>query len=280
MNELDQAPIDRSERTRPLSTGEPPRRDGAPVAVIAAVVLAVLVAVSGWYWLRGGRERAAQAEPAAAPASAAPESAAPAAAAPEPLPPLDASDPFVRDAARALSSEPRFAAWLADDGLLRRYVAAVAGLGEGTVPTGPLAFLRPAGRFEVRRAGGRTIADDAAYARYDSATGIFLSLDTAKVAALHRRLRPLLEEAWREVGDPALSFDQALARAVAPLLAVAVPEAAPELVADGVVWRYARPDLEALSAAQKQLLRLGPANARRAQAKLRELARALALTTS
>jgi hypothetical protein len=42
-----------------------------------------------------------------------------------------------------------------------------------------------------------------------------------------------------------------------------------------VVYEYADPKLEALSPAQKALLRMGPRNVPRVQAKLRELAAAL-----
>ena len=50
-----------------------------------------------------------------------------------------------------------------------------------------------------------------------------------------------------------------------------------ELVPAVRSYHFADPALEALSPAQKQLLRLGPGNARRVQAKLRELAPALGL---
>lgn len=275
MRDLDDAPIERSETTVPLSP-EPRRPPASPaLTLVAGIALAALVAASAWYWLRRDRSPApAQAGDAAASTSAAPE-APPAAEAVEPLPPLDASDDHVRALAARLSSHPRLAVWLAGEGLVRRYAAVVASLGEGTSPAGQLTTLRPAGAFEVRRSGGRIVADDASFRRYDLVTEVFVSLDTAGVASLHRRLGPLLEQAWREVGDPALSFDRALARALAPLLAVEIPDAPPELVPDGAVYLYARPDLEALSAVQKHLLRLGPENARRVQAKLRELAAAL-----
>ncbi len=42
-------------------------------------------------------------------------------------------------------------------------------------------------------------------------------------------------------------------------------------------YRYVDPKLEALSPAQKQLLRMGPENAQKIQAKLRELAGVLGL---
>jgi len=278
MSDLDDAPIARQELTVPLSSYARPRRDAPPVALVAAVLLAILAGAAAWYLLR--RDAAPPRSAPRAPAAAEALPAAPPAAAAEPLPTLDASDAFVRAEAARLSADPRFVRWLAGDALLRRAAAVVAALDAGTVPTDQLAFLRPAGSFEVRRSGGRAVVAEASYRRWDGAAEVFAALDSALVARLHRRLAPLLEQAWREVGDPALDFDTALARALAPLLAAEIPDAAPEVVADGAVYRYSRPDLEALTAAQKQLLRLGPVNARRVQDKLRELAAALALPAS
>ena len=65
-------------------------------------------------------------------------------------------------------------------------------------------------------------------------------------------------------------------RAIARLRGVPVPEEA-ELIDDGGVYRWADPQLEHRTAAEKQLLRFGPENALRVQAKLGELARALEL---
>ena len=45
----------------------------------------------------------------------------------------------------------------------------------------------------------------------------------------------------------------------------------------GIGYGYADPKLEAMPAAQKQLLRMGPENARAVQAKLREIALALGI---
>ena len=61
------------------------------------------------------------------------------------------------------------------------------------------------------------------------------------------------------------------------MLAVPVPEQPPELVKGVLTYRYADPELEALSPAAKHLLRLGPENAREIQEKLRFFRNALDL---
>lgn len=256
--------------------------DGSRGPAIAIAVL-VIAATGGaaWYLLR---RPAPPAPAAAAPAASAPQeaAAAPPAAAPAepsiPLPALEASDAAVRELVARLSANPELAKWLVNDDLVRRFVATVSNMAEGASPSSHVRFLAPASGFAARETGGRAFVDPASYRRYDLATEAFVSLDTAGVAKLYRELKPLLDQAYQELGYPGASFDEALAPAIARLAAVEVPAGAPELVPQGAAgWAYADARLEGLTAAEKHVVRIGPENARRAQAKLRELARALGL---
>ena len=56
-----------------------------------------------------------------------------------------------------------------------------------------------------------------------------------------------------------------------------VPDGEPTLVPRGALWAYADPALEALSPAEKHLLRLGPRTQRMVQEKLGDFARELKL---
>ncbi|GMU06211.1 DUF3014 domain-containing protein [Corallococcus caeni] len=59
-----------------------------------------------------------------------------------------------------------------------------------------------------------------------------------------------------------------------------LPKAPVELTPKGALYVYADPSLEALGAAEKHLLRMGPENMRKLQAKLTELAAALGLPSA
>ena len=195
------------------------------------------------------------------------------------LPTLDSSDAIVRELAARLSANPRLAAWFASDELLRRFVAAVTNLAEGASPAPHVRFLTPEAAFVVRDSSGRRTIDPASFRRYDLATEAFVSLNVAGTAKLYRELQPLLDQAYQELGYPGRGFDEAMTLAIDRLTSVPILDEAPEVVAKGAsVWAFADPDLESRSAAEKHLLRLGSENARRAQAKLRELGDALELT--
>ncbi len=261
---------------RPDSAPPPPDRlrtsSGlGPALGVAGVLLA---ATAVWYlW---NRSPASPPETVAQQAEPAPAPAAPVAAAPT-LPTLDASDALVRELAARLSAHPRLAVWLANDELVRRFVAAVVNLAEGSSPTNHLRFLTPPESLRTRSSEGRLYVDPASFRRYDLVTEVFVSLDAAGAAALYRRLRPLLDAAYREVGHPESSFDAALGRAIGVLLATPLPSPPFELVPQGALYAWADHRLEERTSAEKHLMRMGPENARRVQAKLRALAAALEL---
>lgn len=192
------------------------------------------------------------------------------------VPELDASDELVRSLATTLSDHPRLAAWLAPDDLVRRFVASVANVADNENPRPHVGHLAPRGAFKVTEDYGQLVIDPASYRRYDPAVAVFTSLGTADGIRLYRQLEPLFEEAYRELGYPSSDFDRALVRAIDRLLATPVPDG-PIVVKRRVKsYAFADPSLESLSPIQKQLLRLGPDNARQVQKKLRVVRDALA----
>ena len=272
MPDFDDPRWERPEATRPIF--EPRPRETSGLGLGIAVVAALALAVAGWFWFRRTPPQPAEAAPQAAPADA---SVPAAAGAPRALPALDASDELVRALAIRLSAHPELAAWLVNDALVRRFVAAVINVAEGTSPESHLRFLRPRAGFGIRESAGRLYLEESSFRRYDLATEVFVSLDPAAAAEIFRELHPLLDEAYRELGRPERSFDQTLALAIGELTGAPLPSPPFEVVPQGTVYAWEDRDLEQLSAAQKHLLRTGPANSRRIQEKLRELAAALGL---
>jgi hypothetical protein len=196
------------------------------------------------------------------------------------LPPLDQSDGVVRELAARVSADPRLALWLGADDLVRRFAAVAVNVAGGENPRTHVLYLAPREGFRVTRRQGRLVADPASYARYDALADGVASLDAAGCARAYRLLAPLVEAAARELGRPAGGFEGVLAEAFASLLAVPVIEGDVPLrpVTRAVVlYEYADARLESLAPAQKQLLRMGPRNVSRVQAKLRELSAALGL---
>jgi hypothetical protein len=244
----------------------------ALVAVVAVGLLAVLFLVL--------RHPATKAGPSPVPlaAAATPLSAASPSPSPgPPLPALDESDAFVRQLAAGLSAHPELARWLARASLVRTLTAVVVNVAEGESPRPHLEFLAPKQRFRAARRPARLVVPDpAGFAGYDAFGDAVASVDAAAAADVYRALAPLFEAAYVDLGHPEGGFPAALDKAIRALLAVPVLREDVELVPHAIGFRYADPKLEALTPAQKQFLRIGPRNVRLVQARLRELAAALA----
>ena len=195
----------------------------------------------------------------------------------EKLPPLDESDTLIRKLAAALSSHPGWASWLITEGLVRRFVVIVDNVAEGVAPRKHVPFLAPKGSFQTAERRGSRVIDPRSYTRYDLTADIVASLDTRGCAELYKRLKPLIQDAYRDLGYPDRNFDVTLARAIDRLDKTPVPEGQ-VTVREGVKsFKYENPELEALTPAQKQFLRMGPANMKKVKQKLRDLSESLGL---
>jgi hypothetical protein len=243
------------------------RRTGAWPWVLAG---AAVVALGGYgayrFWPRG--------EPAAPAVATAP--------APEQAP-AQAADESPVDAAGApallekVSSNALVRAWLGEGNPIRRAVVILANVAEGVVPRKLLTPFAPGSPFSVERRGDRTVIGPESYARYDAVGDAADSIDARTFASVYRRLRGVLEPALRELGYPAGSLDVLTLRALKRVEGAPVADGDVAVRNEGGAWVYADPRQEKLGELDKQLLRMGPKNERRLQAKAREVREALKL---
>ena len=197
---------------------------------------------------------------------------------PEPEPvPLDASDEFVRGLLPTLTEHPRLATWLVTDDLVRRFVVAVDNVADGSNPARHVPFMRPGSRLRTRTDGAAWRLDPAGYGRYDELARIVASLDVEGAVEIYRRLEPLLDEAYAELGYPDTPFAVAFRRAVVRVLETPEIPADPGVVPVASLFAHEDDRLEELPPAQKQLLLMGPDNLRTVQAAVRELAAAIGI---
>jgi Protein of unknown function (DUF3014) len=258
------------------------RKSDRRVVLMAAGILLVLVAAFAFYYFaiykNPSRSDEAPGAPLAEQKQLAPAEPSDGAAVPPVA--LDQSDDLVRRLAREISSHPRLASWLKSEQLVRHFVGAVDNIANGLSPRSHITFFMPDGEFKVIKTGNLFVADPDGFARYNPVVDVFVSVDTAQCVSLLRGLKPLCQEAYRDLGYPGQDFEATLARAISELLATPVVEG--DIILEKAVLNYTMldPNLENLSDAQKHLLRMGPENVEAIQKKLRELAAALGVPAS
>jgi hypothetical protein len=262
----DPADLDLGRAAHDVPFAYPPAApSGAFLSVVALVVIALVAGV--FYWRRSLSE-------ADAPAAAVPTAqlhtpaARPATIS---LPPLDETDPLVRRLVGALSSHPVVAAWLTTDGLLVNFVLVTTRIADGKPPARELKAIGPIEPFRPHLYRGVPFLDNASYRRYDRYAAAVEGLDAAGVGRLYATLKPRIDDAFARTGWGG-DFDAVLERAITELLNVPIPDGPIALKPRGIGYAFVDSRLESLSASQKQLLRMGPANGRTIQRKLRDIA--------
>jgi hypothetical protein len=280
MASLDDLPLNSPEEPGEPAPSSPPP-DTKPWWPWLAGLVALLVVAGGavMLWRLWVRPLPSPASTAARPAAALPVARVPlgpSVPAVE-LPALDLTDPLVRELLARLSSSPEVGAWLATDGLIRNFVVSVENVAEGRSPARHLRRLAPASGFRVTVRGGALAIDSRSYDRYNGLADAVASFDAAGLARLYATLKPRLAEAYKELGHPEGDIDAAVERAVAHLLETPAIAGDVPLVAPTVSYRFADPNLESVSPAQKQLLRMGPRNRQIILDKLQELAAVLGI---
>jgi len=252
------------------------------LAWIGLIVLVVGVIAALWWWAPRTSESPAEAV-GRVPTEGVVERPVPVVqglgvGAPDPdLPPLGSLDGYVRPLLAAMSSRPELVALLASDGLVRRFAVSVDAIARGDSPAGQVRAVTPRGPFKVQPQNGILTVDPASYTRYDGLVKLVDDLPPPQLARLYGRLKPRLEEAYAELGSGG-TFDDAMTRAIKHLLATPLPPMNAQVrTSGGINYAYVDENFEGLSAAQRQLLRLGPDRARRVQQRLRAFGIALGI---
>lgn len=187
------------------------------------------------------------------------------------LPALATSDATAREVLARLASEKAIDQLVNTEGFVRRVVATVDNLAREQYSQ-RLSPLRPApGRFKVTGKGDKLAIAPENTARYEALVALAVRIDTAALATAYLRYYPLFQQAYQELGYPTGYFNDRLVEVIDHLVATPEVPLPVALAVPHVMYEYADADIESLSSGRKALIRLGPANAAKVKAKLREL---------
>jgi hypothetical protein len=187
------------------------------------------------------------------------------------LPAVNASDQLVHDSLAGLIGARPIEQFLVPENIVRHIVATIDNL-----PRKKLAVeVRPVkgtpGAAIVSTQGDVTTLSEQNYARYAPFVRVVKSIDPKNFADVYFRLYPLFQHAYEDLGYPDKYFNDRLVQAIDDMLRAPTLEGPIQLTQPKVFYELADPDLEELSAGQKLLIRMGPANARIVKEKLRAL---------
>ncbi|MXR69976.1 DUF3014 domain-containing protein [Shewanella sp. JBTF-M18] len=274
------------------------RRSGINALSIAVVIILVLLAAGAYYFL-GRDEPAPEPElpapitlPEPEPEQPLPTDAAlpePEIPAPEPeaqveeapaekvesLPALGESDQYVHDKTVEVANGMKIEPLLVEKDIVRHFVVFVDNLAQGELARKVSPLKAPNSKFTVSEVTNKTYLNPDSYHRYDLYANFVDNLDEEQLLSTYEKVKPLLGEAFAELGYPDMNFDDRMVEAIDVMLSAPVIDAPIELDSVSVNYKFVDPQLESLPNAQKLMIRMGPENSKKVKAALRKLKKQL-----
>ena len=189
----------------------------------------------------------------------------------QPLPDLDDSDAALAAEIRKIGTEPNPENLFILDHFIRRLVLLVDMLPKAQLAANRLPARPVAGSFQVAGEEEQIVISPENYERYTPFVRFVEGLDGKKAVDLYVRFYPLFQKAYRDMGYPDKYFNDRLIEVIDHLVKAPTVEEPIRVTRHVVRYRYADPELEALSAGRKILLRIGPQNALKIKNKLSEI---------
>ena len=186
------------------------------------------------------------------------------------LPALNQSDVAVKDSITGVLGAKPVEQFLVQENIVRHIVVTIDNLPRKKVAVDLRPVKPTPGETAISNQGDTTTLGAANYARYAPFIHLVETTDPKTLASVYFHLYPLFQQAYEDLGYPGRFFNDRLVEVIDHLLAAPEPQGPIDLVQPKVFYQFADPKLEDLSAGQKLLIRMGPANERSLKAKLRD----------
>ena len=204
------------------------------------------------------------------------EAAAPVLDPEQPLPELKKSDAPMAEILARLFADQKLDRFFVLEHFIERFVVMVDNLPRPQLPKAHRPIRQIPGAFLADGERGQLAIDPANYQRYTPLVKMLAALDTRQTVAVYKRLYPLFQEAYESLGYPDAYFNDRLIEVIDHLLAAPQVVGPIYLVQPKALYLFADPDMEALSAGRKILIRCGPENTIRIKSILHDYRRELA----
>ncbi len=182
-----------------------------------------------------------------------------------PLPLLNESDDWVREKLVSLTWRKELLKLVIDDDMVRRLVVFTDNFAQGIVAYEHSPLTKPNTKFSgVSLSDGSQaqewVWDENSSKRFKLYVEFLRSFDVESLVNWYYELKPLIDEAYSELGYPDDDFTETLQDAIARVLDMDIPKEEIILVRPSVMYKFKSEELEAMTATDKLLLRLGKEN--------------------
>ena len=196
------------------------------------------------------------------------------------LPSLDESDEWLKVKLPEITWRKELLTLIIDEDMIRRFVVFTDNFSQGIVAYEHSPFILPNVKFlpETDSVSFQTVNQDKASSegalqvkqnvwkwnegsskRFSLYIDLLRSMDSENLVQWYFDVKPLIDEAYSELGYED-DFTNTLQDAITRVLDMELPKSSMALIQPSVMYKFANPQLEALSDSDKLLLRLGKDN--------------------
>ena len=193
-----------------------------------------------------------------------------------PLPSLDESDDWLKLKLPEITWRKELLTLIIDEDMIRRFVVFTDNFAQGTLAYEHSPFVLPKAKFTPdtdsvsfqENTQGKDRAtikqnvwqwDESTSKRFSLYVDLLRSMDSDRLVQWYLEVKPLIDDAYRELGYED-DFTGVLQDAITRVLDMELPKSSMQIIQPSVAYKFADPQLEALPATDKLLLRLGKDN--------------------
>ncbi|MDX2479718.1 MAG: DUF3014 domain-containing protein [Desulfuromusa sp.] len=176
---------------------------------------------------------------------------------PESLPPVQESDQSIKEAIKSLLNGKTSVKLLYMENFIQRFVTTIDNLPEKRLPRAHLPIKAPGGKFLVAGTVEAPQTSSRNDKRYSTYLILLESINHDLAIKIYAYFYPLFQTAYEQLGYQNAYFNDRLVYVIEHLLETPNPPDPIQLAQPSVLFTYADPNLELLSAGQKILLRIG-----------------------
>lgn len=180
------------------------------------------------------------------------------------LPTIEQSDDWLKERLPSITWRKELLKLVIDDDMIRRFVVFTDNFSQGVIAYEHSPLIKPTASFtarEINENGDVIIKwDQTSSRRFGLYVDLLRSVDSETLVSWYFELKPLVDEAYRELGYPEENFTDILQDAISKVLDMEFPKERLELVRPSVMYQYKNEDIESLDDADKLMLRLGKEN--------------------
>jgi|GEM_PF-353781 len=192
-----------------------------------------------------------------------------------PLPTLDDSDDWLKIKLPELTWRKELLKLVIDEDMIRRFVVFTDNFAQGIIAYEHSPFVLPKAKFtpDTEQMSFQEVTvenskvknqvwqwNEASTKRFGSYVDLLRSMDSDSLVQWYFEVKPLIDEAYDELGYGGEDFTRTLQDAITRVLDMELPKSSMALTRPSVMYHFADAELEALPDTDKLLLRLGKDN--------------------